>query len=251
VEGNSLVKNKNNLHIFKPFATKPNLIYKSTEVEETKETDEILDGIFKDGWSISERDPELIVKGFSQLSIKEGYKLRAYQYIAGGNGNGIVWAIPSNMELPRPEECNVLTKHFLSPPKPNFALENNMEAIDGDKSPLSYVQSAIVYHELCEFGALWHGVNWGMDRILPYSDEENDLKTVEEYIEWDMLEDEPDIWEPHFYYNENDEPTVVFYTTNEVGGQTINRYTHTFSENSYILSVKHDIIARGGPGIIF
>ncbi|WP_176527460.1 hypothetical protein [Peribacillus butanolivorans] len=32
-----------------------------------------------------------------------------------------------------------------------------MQVIEGDKTPLSYLQAAIVYHELNEFGAIWHG----------------------------------------------------------------------------------------------
>lgn len=41
-----------------------------------------------------------------------------------------------------------------------------MEAIEGDKSPLSYLQAAICFHELKEFGVMWHGVSWGFNNIL-------------------------------------------------------------------------------------
>lgn len=134
----------------------------------------------------SPANPESIIKGFSHLRVKEGYKLRAYQYSDGANGNGIVWAIPADADLPDPKECERLEEHFLSAPKPSFALDDFMQAIDGDKSPMSFLQASIVFHELHELGAVWHGTSWGRDVILPT----NDSQHVDHYV-WEMIEDVP------------------------------------------------------------
>lgn len=72
---------------FPSYATKPNLIVEMKQVEKYDDDDY--------GWYRTPANPESVVKGFSHLSIQSGYKLRAYQFSdGGGNGNGIVWAIP-------------------------------------------------------------------------------------------------------------------------------------------------------------
>src|SRR5690606_19116338 len=93
----AIYKRKFNVQRFTIHATKPNLIAESASVE-------VIDD-YIDGWHRTSANPEFLVMGFSNLSIKKGYKLRAYQYCDGGNGNGIVWAIPEDKKLPNPIEC--------------------------------------------------------------------------------------------------------------------------------------------------
>jgi hypothetical protein len=225
---------------FPAHATQPNMIVESGFCEQFEESER--------GWFKSPTDPEIIVKGFSHLRIMDGYKLRAYQYSDGANGNGVVWAIPSHADLPDPVECENLDDHFLSAPKPSQALEDFMQAIEGDKTPLSYLQASVVFHELHEFGAMWHGVSWGRDVILPMSD---DQKTYFDNLEWEMSEEEPDIIEPHFYYSYEGNPIVVFHTINDIGTVTLNRYVHTFNKDDYTMQVELTCIATAGGGIIF
>lgn len=234
----SIYKQKFTKQRFPSYATKPNLIIGSKPVDEC--------GYLTLGCFRSPANPESIIKGFSHLRVKEGYKLRAYQYSDGANGNGIVWAIPADADLPDPKECERLEEHFLSAPKPSFALDDFMQAIDGDKSPMSFLQASIVFHELHELGAVWHGTSWGRDVILPT----NDSQHVDHYV-WEMIEDEPEILEPHFYYSGEGIPTIVFHTINDIGTVTMNRYVHTFSKSDYTLQVERTCIATAGGGIIF
>ncbi|QAV16168.1 hypothetical protein EB820_19450 [Brevibacillus agri] len=236
----SLYKQKFGKQRFPVYATKPNLFVDSQPVEECDD--------FDFGWFRTAANPESIVRAFSHLRIKEGYKLRAYQYTDGANGNGIVWALPVDTELPDPNECQRLEEHFLSAPKPSFALADFMQAIDGDRTPLSYLQASIVFHELHEFGAMWHGTSWGRDIILPLTD---DQKSHYGHYEWEMIEDEPEIIEPHFYYDVEGNPVIVFHTINDIGTTTFNRYVHTFSKNDYTAHVERTCIATAGGGIIF
>lgn len=244
-----------NLTIFTASAAKPNII-----VIPADDTDRME---LPAGWSISADNPEDIIHGFSQLKIKNEYKLRGYQYFSGRNGNGVVWAIPAAAELPDPELCVRLDDFFLSPPKPQFALDDFMGAIDGDRSPLSYLQAAIALHELYEFGAIWHGCSWGQDRILPYTDDyreemRSDIDErnpqIEDYLNfihpWDELKEIPDILNPHFLYK-NGKPVIIFYTINDIGYYKLNRYIHTFEKESYIQKVKREEIGSGPGGIIF
>jgi hypothetical protein len=224
---------------FPKHATMPNLIIESKPVEKVD-----VFAMFEDGWFKSHENPENIVMGFSHLRIMRGYKLRAYQYRAGGNGNGVVWAIPIDKTLPDPTEH----MEYIFKPKPDYVLTDFMEAVEGDRTPMSYLQASVVYHELHEFGAMWHGVSWGRDVILP--DSQNEGSYMDCY-EWDMLEEEPAIIEPHFYYNREGNPVIVFYTINDIGTITLNRYIHVFSKDDYTVKVERTCIAEAGGGIIF
>ncbi|MCK1997511.1 hypothetical protein MPH47_09805 [Psychrobacillus psychrodurans] len=232
-----MYKQKYDKQLFPIHAIKPNLIVNSKQVEAFDD--------HTDGWHRTSANPESVVMGFSHLHIKEGYKLRAYQYFEGGNGNGIVWAIPLDEKLPEPSECTTLEWHFLDAPKPLNALSDFMKAINGDKTPLSYLQASIVFHELHEFGAVWHGISWGRDRILSHSDD------IEIKYKWEMIEENPDIIEPHFFYNQSGYPVIVFYTINDIGSVTFNKYVHTFNKNDYTVEVERSCIATAGIGIIF
>lgn len=136
-----------------------------------------------------------------------------------------MWAIPVDQSLPEPKACERLTKYFLSPPNPRFALDDFMEAIEGDMSPLSYLQAALDYHELHEFGAMWHGVSlW-----------ESEILKSDNMYEWELTEgySMPDLIDPHFYFNSEGKSVVVFHTLNPIGNASLSRYEHTFELTSY------------------
>ena len=71
-----------------------------------------------DGWSISDCDPNDLLRVFKALRLKSGFALHAYEYRAAGNGNGIIWAVPADAPLLAPEDCPKLEDMFLGPPKP-------------------------------------------------------------------------------------------------------------------------------------
>lgn len=226
---------------FPVWATKHNLIVEDEECHGIE---------WQQGWNLDEKGPEKIVKGFSNVKVKSDYKLIGYRYIEGGNGNGVVWAIPKSIKAPKVNECETLKEYLLSPPKPREALENYMLVIEGDKSPFSYLQAAILNHELGEYGANWHGMSWSCDIILPLSDEI--IKNLgKNAYKWDMEEEEPKIIEPHFYFNEEEEPEVVFYTINDIGIVTFNEYKHIFSKENYTMKVERKILGTAGRGIVF
>lgn len=87
------------------------------------------------GWSKSKVDPMDLLGVFESLGIKPGFILRAYRFQGGLGGNGIVWAMPADVPFPDVSECPRLTDQFLEPPKPPLALDNIMDAIEGDGCP--------------------------------------------------------------------------------------------------------------------
>ena len=61
------------------------------------------------GWSQSRIDPTELLPFFEPLKLKEGFKLRAFQFKDEvGNGNGFVWGLPADAAFPAPDDCPVV-----------------------------------------------------------------------------------------------------------------------------------------------
>jgi hypothetical protein len=201
----------------------------------------------------------------------------------GVAGAGLIYAIPSDSSLPEidvmlkpvdalgdfmetsfpdditPELSDDLDEFtdISTPTKPSNALNDFMEAIEGDSSPLSYLQAAICYHELHEFGAYWHSVRWGVERILPDEVEspyDNSFIThIEELKEkgFELKTDElPETPLPRFYH-EDGKPVIIFYSMNNVDTVEFIRYKHIFNEDGYTQKVTIEVLGTIGFGIMF
>lgn len=81
-----------------------------------------------DGWSRSNVNPMDVLAVFSPLRLKEAYALVGYRLVLLGNGKGVVYAVPKGRAVPIPEDA-------WEEPRPPGALEDVMDAIDGDRSP--------------------------------------------------------------------------------------------------------------------
>jgi len=211
------------------------------------------------GWSKSKVDPMSVLAVFKPLRIKDGFVLRAYQFREGGNGNGFVWAMPVDAEFPAPEDCPRLENIFLEPPKPPAALDDYMDAVDGDSSPWSYLCASLLARELAEFGAMWHGCNWSTHAIV----DESPCKTVErseEYDpdeettpspdEWKWLESEPAEWSPQVS-QEDERVTVTFITHSGLGEEAIYRNIDVYTPGEYRFKPERQQIATGPGGFVF
>ena len=203
-----------------------------------------------EGWSKAEIDPRAVVKAFKALRLKPGYLLRAYQFHQGGNGNGVVWAMPVDADFPDPDKCPWLTGRFLSPPRPPSALDNFMDAIDGDGTPLSYVSASILMRELHEFGAIWHGSSWGTHYIFG-ADPWAGVKPVitDPANAWKWNEPKPGSWRPHVLSGDGLN-TVVFFTYTGLEQARITRHTDTFKPGSYAPTTQTATLATGPGGYI-
>ena len=209
-----------------------------------------------DGWSISQDDPSAIVTATDCLWLKDGYVLRAYQYRAGDNGNGIIWAMPADEPLPAPDECP-RQDDGLQCPRPPEALEHYMEAIDGDGTPWSYLCASLVGRQLYEFGAIWHGCWWDDHDIVgpgpvATGDGKSDLDDLTAACsspEWTWLEDKPTEWRPAVDMD-NEKVVVTFYTYSGLEVEAVYRHVDTYVQGSYRHEPDSARIATGGGGYI-
>lgn len=212
-----------------------------------------------EGWSISTLDPMKVLATFKHLRMKPPYVLKAYQYFSSGNGNGMVWALPAECPLTPVSEIDEGSNGFSAPPQPPGALPNFLEAIDGDRSPLSYLSASIAARELRELGAAWHGVSWGVCHVLDGNPAMRGRRpgrrsgggyAFEPQGPWTFVENEPDEWQPQVTQTK-DGTTVTFYIYSQLGEECISRITDTFGHEGYTFESESTTIATGGGGFLF
>jgi len=208
-------------------------------------------------WSISTVDPMNVLAVFRSLRIKDGFVLRAYQFRDGGNGNGFVWAMPVGAAFPDPEECPRLEDTFLGPPKPPAALDNVMDAIDGDGTPWSYMCASILARELSDFGAMWHGCCWGTHTVLGASPwnakpkDDFDLSQPSSPLsEWHSTTRPPRAWSPRVSVDRG-VTTVTFCTYSGLGQEAVYRHLDSYKPGSYRFETERAQMATGPGGYQF
>lgn len=211
-----------------------------------------------EGWSKSRVDPMKVLALFPALRLREGFTLRAYQFKEEMNGNGFVWAMPVDAEFPAPEDCPRLESHFLKAPKPYDALDDAMEAIEGNDTPEAYWQASLLRRELKDFGALWHGVNWGTHYIVDAdplqqvrSENADPMRTpMTNPGDWQWLEPKPTDWTPRVTL-EPDRVVVTFYTYSGYEKERLYRHVDVYRRGKYRPRVEEARIAEGQMGFMF
>lgn len=104
---------------------------------------------------------------------------------------------------------------------------------------MSYLQAAVVFHELHNLGSQGHEISWARDVFLTLDTAEDPLSLYE----WTLVKETPANWEPYFYYNSSGHPVIVFHTINDIGKITLNQYVHVFNAHDYTLQVEKLCIA--------
>ena len=211
-----------------------------------------------DGWSKSAVDPKTVLTLYPALRLRDGFTLRAYQFKSEGNGNGYVWAMPVDAEYPEPKDCPRLESNLFNAPKPYDALDDVMEAVEGNDTAGAYLQASLLRRELKDFGALWHGVTWGTHYVVDenpltkVADENADpmRQPMSQSRDWKWLERPPMDWTPHVVL-EPDRAVVTFYTYSGYEKEAIYRHVDVYRRGKYRPRVEQTKIAEGKQGYMF
>jgi hypothetical protein len=199
-----------------------------------------------------------LLAAFPALRIRKGCVLRAYQFRAGSDGNGLVWAMPEGAPFPAPDECPPPEDESQKSPRPPLALDDVMEVIEGDGSPWSYLSASIFAREVEEFGAIWHGCSWSTHMILgsdpwekpaDFAGREPQEGPSGKLAAWTWLEKKPDDWRPSVS-TESDLVTVTFYTYSGLVTQGIFRHRDTYTPGTYAGASEDKKIAEGPKGYV-
>lgn len=118
-------------------------------------------------WFVSTVNPGDALLKLPGLYLKPAFRLVSYLYRDGEDGSGLVFAVPESFStmahLEEPlHNCGTLS----CPPQPSGALPQVMEAIDGDRSPLSFMIASVFKRELEEFGAIGQQCQWSHHRFM-------------------------------------------------------------------------------------
>jgi len=211
-----------------------------------------------DGWSKSPADPTKVLEPFTRLHLRDGMTWRAYLFHQGGNGNGVVWAMPSDADYPEVKDCPIVTTHVRRPPKPVDSLDDFMEIVQGDGSVESYMEASLLGREILEYGASWHGLSWRTHLLLganPWSSPPN--YGMEPFAwrntnrkEWMWKTEQPAMWEPVVAV-EGTRVQVTFHTYSGYQKERIYRFVDTFQKGSYRFTSSRTVLAEGRPGFVF
>ena len=212
-----------------------------------------------DGWFGSDYRANELLRVFDTLWLEAGFALRAFEFRAGSNGNGIIWAVPADAPLVAASECPRLEDTWLQPPRPPAAIPL-MQAIEGDGSPWSYLSASILGREAAEFGAVWHGCVWSDQTILSKpprqadgddaADEARKLTSDAPVGNWAWHAAAPRTWKPA-YADMGETREVVLHIHNPIGGEEIYRATDTYPAGSYDGKTETTVLCTGDRLIVY
>jgi hypothetical protein len=119
-------------------------------------------------WFISTLNPGAALLKLPGLRLKPALRLITYLYrTAEKNGSGVTWAVPEPLSTTAQLEKALLgICDRTHPPQPTGALQDLMEAIEGDRSPASFIVASILRRELHELGALGNSQSWTHHRLI-------------------------------------------------------------------------------------
>lgn len=118
-------------------------------------------------WFISSINPGAALIRLPGIRLKPEFRLISYFYRLHDEGIGATWALPEHLST-----TSHLEKALISAggrkqlPKPEGALEDCMDAIDGDRSPPSFIVAALLRRELLEIGRIGRAANWTHHRLI-------------------------------------------------------------------------------------
>jgi len=118
-------------------------------------------------WHLSTVNPAATLLKLSGLRLKSEVRWVSYLYRDQQEGRGLVLAVPESLSAIFHLEKSLANSQDIShPPQPEGALAHFMEAIEGDRSPGSFLLASLLHRELQEFGALGQYCNWSKHRLI-------------------------------------------------------------------------------------
>jgi hypothetical protein len=118
-------------------------------------------------WVISTVNPAATLVKLPSLWLKPDFRWVSYLYQNQQEGVGLVFAVPEVLStMSWLENALAKSRDLQHPPAPEGALGHFMEAIDGDRSPASFLLASILRRELQEFGVQGSRRSWFHHRII-------------------------------------------------------------------------------------
>ncbi len=118
-------------------------------------------------WVVSPINPGDVLLKLPGLSVKPYIRLVGFFYPLAEQTAGIIWAVPENYSgTAYLEDTLMLGGDLQHPPHPPEALSDFMDAIEGDRSPASFLIASILRREFLDFGSRSHLNSWMHHRLI-------------------------------------------------------------------------------------
>lgn len=176
-------------------------------------------------WSVSRVNPGAALLKLPGIQLKPTWRLVSYLYEDGDSGAGIVYALPEELATTARLERGITASGTLKqPPKPEGALVDFMEAIDGNRSAVSYLVASLLCRELREFGATGHYRNWAHHRLI---------EAVPAKVKWQWQAEQPKDFNPKAKISPDGQAIVEFFTCRVSSGVGLYRHVDQYLPNQY------------------
>lgn len=190
------------------------------------------------------------------MRLKEGWRLVGFEFRSGGNGNGVVYAIPADgkVELDRApvSPLEICPGVILDVPRPPGAAASFMDAIESDGHFEAYLQASILFREFQEFGARGHGCSWSTHCILsrdPWSESSAVKDQVGDQEDWAFQGRSPSHWSPTMERSPRG-VRVKFYTFSGLGQATLYRHQDRYRPGCLVPTTRETVQAIGPGGFV-
>lgn len=194
------------------------------------------------GWSVSTVNPAAALLQLPGLKLKPGWRLAGYLYQAEYNqpanqaaqGNtrqtnsiGLVFAIPElKATTAQLERALAQSQGIKQPPRPDGGLSNFMQAIEGDRSIISFMVASLFWRELREFGASGAYCRWSHHRLI------NQVPTQ---AQWNWKTEVPKDLHPKAKILPNGQAVVEFFSCSVRSEVALYRHIDQYPADQYSL----------------
>lgn len=135
-----------------------------------EEDEDIMERSPSSPWLISAVNPATPLRKLPGLRLKPGIRWVSYIYRDPNQpkqGTGITWAVPEEYcTTATLEEALAHSSDRENPPCPQGALDDFMAAVEGDRSPPSFMVAALVRREINEFVCAEENRDWSYHRLI-------------------------------------------------------------------------------------
>ncbi|MEM8613367.1 MAG: hypothetical protein AAGF93_15205 [Cyanobacteria bacterium P01_H01_bin.105] len=215
-------------------ATLSNLFRKGEIIHEEGSTPNM-----KGQWFVSTADASTAIKHLPGLALKPNYCLITYLYrIRRANTNhgcSVTWAMTQQLSTTSHLEAALaIAGDYNTPPYPEGALHNYMNAITGNLTAGSFLVASLFQRELQEFGRCGQFHRWQHHRLIG---------SLPKQRAWQWRMEQPKHLNPTVHRLPNGKMIVEFYTCRIVPPIRIFRHIDRYSANGYVAKSNDQAIA--------
>lgn len=187
-------------------------------------------------WTISNMNPADVLYKFPGLQLKPKIRLVSFTFQHHTDGKGVVWAVPEQYcttdYLERAVENAGGVKQ---PPHPSDAFADFMDAIEGDRSLVTFFVASILRREILEYGAKGQFQNWTHHRLID---------TVPASIKSYWKSEHPQNLRPKINELSDGKVAIEFFTCRVVPPVMIVRHVDQYPAQNYSPKTTHQVLLK-------